>query len=261
MSLARWRRRAVVAAVAWATSLPVFAGDLGIEGQVFEILEEDLRLVMMRMAAAHDWTPELKELEQSARDYTKNLPARFLPRAEKTLTRWKDVGIVASEDIYLNSVNWETGSVFDPDSVLAVQAGTYLNPISDMPSAAIERLFIFDGLDPEQMTMARALIAKKIPQLSFMMIAGDVGELSNEVGQPIYYPPPTLLEKFHVRAVPTLIGFGRGAHQGHMAITEIHLPTSLEVVNQAWFGIGDQGEPMAAPAAAPVSETPTSPQG
>lgn len=219
--------------------------DLGIEGPVFEIIEEDFRIAMMRMVARHDWTPDIEALQQSAEHYTKRLPSYYLPRAEKTRTIWKDAGVITKEDIYLPWVDWETGSVMAPERVLAVEAGTYINPLKDMVSAGIERLFVFDATDPEQMAFARALLARQIPQLSFMVIAGDPGELSRDVDRPIYHPPATMLDRFHIKAAPALIGFGRGIHQGHIAITEIHLPSSLDVVSAAWFGLGDRGDAAA----------------
>lgn len=238
------------------------AKDLGVEGQVYEIIEEDIRVMVMRLVARHDWTPDQQELEQSARAYTKSLPQYILPRAEKTHTRWKDVGVITTEDIYLPLADMENGSIFEPVPTLAVEKGTYLNPISQLPAAAIERLFIFDATDADQLALARALMAMKIPMLNFMVVAGDPGELSADVQQPVFHPPPTMLDKFHVRAVPTLVGFGRGRHQGHMALTEIAFPASLDIVKQAWFGLGDTGEPDAtmpqpatvAPAPDPVAE-------
>ncbi len=220
----------------------VQAYDLGIEGQVFEVIEEDFRVAMMRMVARHDWAPEVERLEESARSYTKNLPAFALSRAEKTRTVWKDAGVIVKEDIYLPWVDWETGSVMSPDKILAVEAGAYINPLKEMASAAIERLFIFDATDDEQLAFARMLISKRIPQLSFMVVAGDPGALSKDVDRPIYHPPAAMLDKFHIKAVPSLVGFGRGVHQGHIAITEIRLPTSPDVIQEAWFGLGDQGD-------------------
>lgn len=235
------RRLAVLLVLAGACVAPARAVELGTEGQVFEILEEDFRMALMRMIARHDWTPDLEDLKDSAENYTKELPSYMLPRAEKTATRWKDVGIVVSEDIYLPWVEWETGSVFEPEKVLAAQAGSYFNLLAEIPAAAIERLFVFDATDAEQLETAKALMRLNVPQLSFMLIAGDLGPLAKEMQRPIYHPPPTMLQKFHVRALPTLIGFGRGRHQGHMAITEFTLPVSAADVQSAWFGLGDDG--------------------
>lgn len=217
------------------------AKDLGIEGQIYEPLEEDFRLMLMRLMARQDWTERQEELQESARNYTKNLPSYYLPRAEQTRTRWKDVGIVVTEDIFLPSVEWETGSVFAPDEKLAVPAGTYLNPVAKLPSAGIERLFVFDATDPEQLATAKALMKENIPQLSFMLIAGDLGPLAEEMNRPIYHPPPSMLEKFYLRAVPSLIGFGRGLHQGHMAVTEFTLPVEAATVKRAWYGLAYPG--------------------
>lgn len=217
------------------------AKDLGIEGTIYEPIEEDFRIMLMRLIARQDWTQHAEALEESARDYTKNLPSYFVVRADKTQTIWKDVGIVTTEDITLPWVDGQTGSVFEPEQVLAVKAGTYLNPITEMPAAAIERLFVFDATDPEQMALARALMVANIPQLSFMIVAGDLGPIAKEMNRPIYHPAPAMLERFHVTAVPTLIGFGKGQHQGHMAITQFKLPTSIEEIKGAWFGLPYSG--------------------
>lgn len=221
-----------------------FAVDLGIEGQIFETLEEDFRITLMRLVARTDLTYAQEELKQSALDYTKNLPAYYLPRAGKTITRWKDLGVITADDINIPYYDMENGSVFEPELRKAITAGEYRNPIAHLPAAGIDRLFIFDATDPEQLKQAKELMALKIPLLNFMIIAGDLGPISTEMNMPVYHPIPTLLEKFHVRAVPTLIGFGRNEHQGHMAITEFAMPVTVEKIRSAWFGYGDQGEPV-----------------
>lgn len=236
------------------------AVDLGTEGQVFEPIEEDFRVMLMRLIARHDWAERQEELQASAKSYTKNLPSYMLPLAEETVTRWKDVGIVVTEDIFLPHVEWETGSVFMPDEKLAVPAGTYLNPIAKLPAAGIERLFVFDATDPQQLAAARELMKQNIPQLSFMLIAGDLGPLAEEMNRPIYHPPPTMLEKFFVRAVPTLIGFGKGPHQGHMAVTELKLPLDVSTIKRAWYGLPYPGySPEALPDAEPGESSLTEP--
>jgi hypothetical protein len=241
--LTRTRMALAALGVGLAVALvaPVQAKDLGVEGQIFEPIEEDMRIMLMRLLARQDWSGAAQDLEDSARSYTKNLPAYFLSRADKTETVWKDVGIVVTEDIFLPWVDWQNGSVFEPTQKLAVQKGTYLNPIAKLPAAAIERLFIFDATDPEQLSFAKELMKLDIPQLNFMLVAGDVGELSKEMNRPVYHPTPTMLEKFHVSKVPTVIGFGRGQHQGHMAVTTLKLPADAATVKRAWFGLPHVG--------------------
>lgn len=226
-----------VSATTLGLSATASATDLGVEGQVFELIEEDFRVMLMRLMARQDWLAAAQRMERSARDYTRNLPQYRLPRAQQTRTHWKDVGIIVSEDVYLPWVEWETGSVFEPEEVLAVPAGTYLNPIGHLPSGAIERLFVFDATDEEQLELAETLMAANIDQLSFMLVAGDVGELSARLNRPIFHPPADMFEMFQIRTVPTLIGFGRGQHHGHLATTEIALPATAETIRKAWFGL------------------------
>jgi conjugal transfer pilus assembly protein TraW len=233
---------AFVLALAGGTQPPeVLAHDLGVEGQVFEPIEEDFRIALMRLIARQDWTRELSGMRQSADDYTKNLPTFYLPLAQKTQTHWKDVGIITDRDIFLPSVDWEHGSVFDTTPELAVPAGTYLNPVAKMPAAAIDRLFIFDATAPEQVALARQLMAANIPLLRFMIVAGDLGPLSKEEKRPIYHATQDFLDKFQVSAVPALVGFGKGPHQGHMATTEFKLPVTVDDVRRAWYGLAYPG--------------------
>jgi hypothetical protein len=257
MARARLTAAALGAGLLMAMAAPAHAVDLGIEGQVFEPIEEDLRIAMMRLVARHDWSDSIQDLKESAENYTKNLPAYILPRAQKTETVWKDVGVVVSDDIYLPWIDWQNGSVFEPQKKLAIEKGTYINPIAKLPSAAIERLFVFDATDPEQLEFAKDLMRQNIPQLSFMLIAGDLGPLAKEMNRPIYHPPPTMLEKFHITSVPTLIGFGRGPQQGHMAITSFKLPSDAATVKKAWFGLPYQGyDPENIPDVPPVKDNP-----
>lgn len=239
--LARLAASAALGLLLATSCQPVPAVDLGIEGAVFEPIEEDFRLMLMRLLARQDWTRQAAALEQSAREYTRNLPGYFVVRADETKTVWKDVGVVATEDITLPYVDHQTGSVFEPEQRVAVKAGTYVNPLYGMPSAAIERLFIFDATDAPQMALAKELMRENIPQLSFMIVAGDLGPIAEEMNRPIYHPAPTMLDKFHITAVPSLIGFGKGIHRGHMAVTQFHMPVSIETIKSAWFGLPHPG--------------------
>jgi len=213
------------------------AYDLGIEGQVYEPIEEDFRLALLRLLARQDWTTHLRTIEKSAKEYTKNLPDFFIPLAQETKTLWRDVGVVVEEDIYVPSVDWEHGSVFEPGQVLALEAGVYLNPIAQLPSVAIERLFVFDATSPEQLAFAKELMSKNIPLLNFMIVAGDLGPISKEMQIPVYHLTSDMLEKFQISAVPSLIGFGRGPHLGHMATTQFKWPMTAEDITLAWFGL------------------------
>lgn len=218
-------------------ALPAYAINLGVEGQIFEPIEEDFRLTLLRLVARHDWTRNIEGLKESARNYTKNLPDFHLPLAQETKTVWKDVGIIVNEDIYFNTIDWETGSVFEPQPTLAVPAGTYLNPIAQLPSSAIERLFVFDATSPEQLEFAKSLMEKNIPLLNFMISAGDVGPIAKEMNRPVYHMNESMRSTFQITAVPTLIGFGRGEHLGHLATTQFKLPMTEDDIRLAWYGL------------------------
>jgi hypothetical protein len=74
----------------------------------------------------------------------------------------------------------------------------------------------------------------------------------------VYHAIPTMLQKFHVEAVPTLIGFGKGPHQGHMALTELAVPgASLDDIQKAWYGLPYSGYD---PATIPDAVAPAPPE-
>lgn len=222
-------------------AFPVQAIDLGVEGQVYEPIEEDFRLAMLRLVAKKDWTDQIDNLRDSAENYTKNLPDFFLPLASETKTLWKDVGIVTTEDVYFPSIDWESGSVFEPEQTLAVKAGTYLNPIAQLPSAAIDRLFIFDATSEEQLAFAKELMEEDIPLLNFLIVAGDLGPISKEANRPVYHLTADMIERFQIKSVPMLIGFGKGKHLGHLASTQFTMPVTVDDVHDAWFGLAYPG--------------------
>ncbi len=228
---------AVFAAVVW---LPCssFAVDLGIEGAVYEPIEEDVRITFLRLIARADIKGMQDDLRHSAENFTKELPSYYLPRADKTNTRWKDAGGLVEEDIYMPGIpDWETGSVTEMQPMLLAKKGTYVNMLTELPVEAIPRIFLFDGTDPDQLGLAKELAQAKLENLALIAIAGDVKDLSELLDGPVYHPGNQLLTQMNVKAVPTLLGFGKGWHQGHIAITEFATPSSVDQVKAAWFGL------------------------
>ena len=126
--------------------------------------------------------------------------------------------------------------------ILIAPKGMYVNMLTEVPVEAIPRIFLFDGTDFDQLKLAQELAAAKLENLALIAIAGDVKELSELMDGPVFHPGAQLLTQMNVRAVPTLLGFGKGWHHGHIAITEFALPSSVEDVKKAWFGLSVDGE-------------------
>lgn len=236
-------RRGAALVFGMGVAASVQATDLGVFGQVYEPIEEDVRVLMLKLVAERDWQQDLDGLKQSAENYTANLPANFLPRATETRTQWKDVGIEVTEDVYFPYVDWETGSVLEPEQRLAVPKGTYFNPLVHLSLGIPPRMLVFDATDPEQLAFAQGVAALNIPALQLISIAGDVAKLTDTFGRPVYYGSRSMFEPFALTAVPTLVGFGEGAHLGHLAATQIKLPAAPESVHAYWFGLGGRPGP------------------
>ena len=263
--LPRWVFRAVrFVAIATASFIavllltsPSHAKDLGVEGAIYEPIEEDIRVTFLRRIAREDPSRFGREMLDSVNNYTKNLPSMYLPRADRTVTRWKDAGALVAEDVFMPSIpDWKKGSALELEPVLLAAKGTYFNPVAHMPAQAIPRIFLFDATDYEQLQLAIELAALKLENFALIAIAGDVGELSELLDGPVFHAGDMLIPQMQVRAAPTLLGFGQGWHQGHIAITEFKLPASAQDVKAAWFGLSeDEPEQKKTVAAPPATKS------
>lgn len=212
------------------------AEDMGVFGRVWDIEEIDLRKTLAEQIARVDQAAIQRELETSAKNYLKSLPADYLPKATATRTRWVDPSVVVSQDIY--------APIEQPDGrygwEVLVPAGTRVNPLTEVRPT--ENMLFFNAKDPEQVDFALAALRARPRNLMLVATDGDVGALSAKIQVPVYHSNPSIIERFEIRATPSLLGVGTGERELFLAVTEFESPYDPLLIERAWNGLPDTPE-------------------
>ena len=211
---------------------PVVAHDLGVHGSLFPIAEPDIRDVMMEQIKKVDWDKINNGMVDSAKTYLDRLPSAGLPRALETKTIWVDPSVIASSDISA-PVKKEDGSY---QWEVIVPAGSKVNPLEKITT--VQRMLFFDAADADQVDFAVQALKKHKVALDLVLTGGNIKDVANLVGRPVFHANSALLAKAKVDHVPALVGQGRGTHSSFIATTEIALPSkNADLIEQIWFGM------------------------
>lgn len=211
----------------------VRAIELGTHGGVWPIEERDMRDVMAEELMRADLGGINKQLTDSAHTFFERLPQAGLPRAEETRTRWIDPGMVLASEIKAPVKNeageWEW-RVLHP-------AGTRVNPLEQVQP--VDRLLFFNAEDEDEVAFVKAVL--KLHPVDVMPVAtgGNIKPMAEKLDRPIFFARADLIERFAIKATPTLVGSGKGVLSLYLAVTEIRLPAKATLVKQAWFGLTD----------------------
>lgn len=175
-------------------------GDLGQQGEIFEIAEPDMIKVMMARAAAIDW--EAKKEAALKRVWT-NQHFEPLAKAGETVTRELDPSIMVTQDMK------------DADGNIIHAAGTVINPLDIMPFTQV--MMIFDPLDEEErkeIDRQRKTWEKEHPGavISYLVtrIDRDKGwdsykEITDWLDAPIYLLTPEVKSRWQLRVTPSIV--------------------------------------------------------
>ncbi len=195
-----------------------FTGDQGIKGPIEAIGEHDLIEVLQERLAHIDWE---KKKQTIATQFWRKRHFYRLPPAKKTQTHFIDPSIIATDDIQR------------ADGTVLIQRGTTINPLTlrDFTQAVI----VFDPLDKRQLTwLTQTLPALKkrpgVSRLTFIATQFDREKgwdaytaLTNTLDAPVYLLTPDLVERFALRATPSIIT----AQGKHFVVEEI-VPASID---------------------------------
>lgn len=207
------------------------AHDLGIQGRVWDIGETDMRQLVVQDLAKVDQGKIQKELMDSAENYTANLDPQRLPLALATRTRYVDPSSVLSQDIY--------APIEQPDGRyewrVLYPKGTRVNPLESVRPN--KNMLFFDARDPDQREFALELLKQEPHRLMLVLTAGDPGKLSNQIRVPVYYANDSLIQRFQIQAVPSLLGVGEGTHYYELAVTDFAPPYRVQTAQRAWHGL------------------------
>jgi hypothetical protein len=229
------------AALAGAVA-PAFAVDLGVQSKVWPITEVDMRIVLMQQMAKANLGQKQADLQNSTKNYIKNMPPRNLPLADKSETVYMDPSIQLANDINVPTKNidgtysWQT----------MYHKGEKVNPLQSLrPSTAI---LFFDGSNEEQRAWAAKLASSFENRVMPVDVTGvQFEETAKAFGRPVFYATDQQLERFQVTKTPTLVYPGSGQYSLYLAITTFARPYTADAFHRFWPD---------APAAASVQRKP-----
>lgn len=187
---------------------------LGRLGPVFDVVEEDMIVVMKQRYESIDW--EKKAREARDRYFTKYQFVE-LPPARTSSTRTIDPTVVVTEDVR---------NPRDENQLIA-RAGERHNPLEKIPLT--RRVIVFDARDPKQLQIVREL--RKRPVLNKMDVYITTGlsrdegwkqhsSISNEFASPLYLLNIDLKTMMRLRSVPSVVT----AEGKNLVIEEIKVP-------------------------------------
>ncbi len=189
-------------------------GDLGVKGQVFGILEEDMILELKNRMAKYDWE---KEKARAIQDIWKNQDMFDLPVASKDSKRMVNLTIKSTQDIV--GANGE----------LLLKKGSLINPQTIMPMKHV--YIVFDATDKNQIEIARKFGEEKqrnnkpVVYMFSKLNKEDGWKSYNEVGDalsaPVFKLSKTIIDRFQIQSLPCIIE-GEG---DHLLVTEIDVVT------------------------------------
>ena len=175
-------------------------GDLGQQGEIFEIAEPDMIKVMMARASAIDW--EAKKEAALARVWL-NQPFEPLGKATDTITREIDLSVMVTQDMK------------DADGNIIHAAGTVINPLEIMPFTQV--MMIFDPLDEEErkvIELQKRAWEQEHPGgiISFLVTRIDRAkgwdsykEITDWLDAPIYLLTPEVKARWQLRVTPSIV--------------------------------------------------------
>lgn len=185
-------------------------GDLGVRGDVEEILERDLIDVMKEKIAAINWD---QKKEDAKNNYWNKQQFIELPAATKPRTRAIDPSVTITQDIN------------DADGKTIIPAGTTMNPlrIKKFQQAVV----VFDPLDKEQVKLVDLKLAelkKKYARVTLIVTHFDRQDgwksyesITDHFDAPVFKLTPDVHSTFQLEFTPSIIT----ANDDHFIIEEL----------------------------------------
>ncbi|GJL61905.1 MAG: hypothetical protein NPIRA04_05590 [Nitrospirales bacterium] len=162
-------------------------------GRTTQVVEPDLLEVIQARIKSVDWDRVSEKAKHKIETRFRQGPKIPLPVVTKDRVRYTDPTVAVPED------------VIEPQSGLVMAtAGTRINPLAHVQLN--ETYVILDATDPKQVeAMDSTVSGSTRHNLTVMVTAGDVFTLVRRWQRPVYWVNPTIIERFGVKAVPSII--------------------------------------------------------
>lgn len=200
-------------------STAVLSIDLGVKGRIYEVIEIDLRVVIMQMVEERiDLEAHEKERNESAKDYYSKLPIWPLPLSAKHESYFVDPTRVYEEDFWAlerlpsGKLKW----------VKSVEAGKEVNWLEHSESP-MPVFFIFDFNSSTQKELAKGLIDSGIPHLKIVFTGGDLVAANEFMGTPLTYLNKSMIDEYDIKYTPSLVRRGAGNYRNRYHVTRFNI--------------------------------------
>ena len=172
----------------------VIAKNIGQYGQVFPVIEEDLRQVIMKRLKHMEQSGELAKhqriIGQRVAEHIIRPKPLMLTPTKKPKTDQIDPTVMVSHDVWT------------PDGILIARKGTSLNPFSHIQFS--KTLFFFDADDAHQVAWVKKHY-RDYEHVKFILTGGDIRNAAELFGR-IYFDLNGLITKqLHIKHVPCVV--------------------------------------------------------
>lgn len=181
--------------VAYLMSLgSLYAQNLGNYGEVFPIVEQDIRHVIMEKLKLMQATGELKEHQ-----------SRMIKRVTQQVRRPKPINLSTTSHPKLFTMDPSitvNQDISDAHGKIIAQKGTQLNPFNRVSFS--KTLFFFNADDSKQVSWVKNHY-QEYAHVKFILTAGDVTEASEVLGSVYFDLRGRLSRYFHLKHVPSIV--------------------------------------------------------
>lgn len=213
-------------------SCSIYAKDLGVYGTTWDIIEIDMRQLLVQDASDVDWDRVQKGLKNGAEKYVNEPDPFHLFPAVETKTRYIDPTVVATQDIISPIVTPEG----DYQWKVVVRKGESRNSLDYYRPN--QNMLFYDARDEKQLNLAIAAQQEFGGRLKLVQTAGSVNPTSEITRMPVFYINQYIIDRLEIRHAPSMVGVGSGWMRSYFAVTDFsEVDYSVEKLREAWNGL------------------------
>ena len=172
----------------------VYANNLGNYGQIFPVIEEDLRHFIMRKLKFMQSTGELERYQHDISN-----------KVAEHIIKPKSLGLTPTnnpQSFFVDPTQILNKDIFSSEGVLIAAKGTRLNPFEHVHFK--KTLFFIDGDDNSQVLWAQKHY-KNYEFVKFIFTGGNVKILSEKFDRVYFDVKRELVQKLHIVHVPSVV--------------------------------------------------------
>jgi conjugal transfer pilus assembly protein TraW len=172
----------------------VFARDLGVVGDVYDILEEDLLKTIEDRYNGMKQTGEWGRLQTTWQKQVVSYADRPTPVSGVSVTQ-------AARSFMFDPTITLSRDILDASGQVVAPVGTVVNPLSKM--SLHKTLLFIDADDDRQLAWAMKIDKQLEGRTKWILVKGSVSAASNKIQRPVYFDQGgKIVSHFHIEHVP-----------------------------------------------------------